>query len=218
MSRKSAVNQHGAIEAGRSRTVIRETKASAGVTKEIVSILAEGALISLYVNSVMGSLNIAVYTLTDEGKRQKLFDFPQINVATPELVIKTVSPTLNLLELECTYSGACDYEVVIRGISSGQVSTRLISPGSISSKQSIVGTSPAVLIPATTETRNAVIIKNLAAAGTIYLGGTISEANTATGFPLTVGESLVIDIAGGQAVYAIGTSVGMDIRYMEAGE
>ena len=45
-----------------------------------------------------------------------------------------------------------------------------------------------------------------------------SEANTATGFPLATGESLVIDIAGGQAVYAIGTSVGMDIRYMEAGE
>ena len=218
MSRKSTVNQHAAIEAGRSRTILKETKASAGVTREYVAIDAEGALISLYVGQIMGTLNVTVYTLTDEGKRQKLFDFPSVTVATPELVIKTISPTLNLLQIECTYSGACDYEVVIRGISSGQVSTRLLSPGSISAKQAIVGTSPAILIPATTETRNSVLIKNIAAAGTIYLGGTIAEANAATGFPLTVGESIVIDIAGGQAVYAIGTSVGMDIRYMEAGE
>jgi hypothetical protein len=217
MARRNTVNQHASVEAGRTITAIKEAPASAGSTSKLVSIASEGALISLFVNSIMGSLNISVYTLTEDGKRQKLFDFPQINTSTPELVIKTVSPTLQLIELECTYNGPCDYEVHVRGISSGQVSTKIIAPGTLSSKRVLHGTIPAVLIPATTENRSSVLIKNLSN-GTLYIGGSLAEANTATGFPVAPGESIVIDIAGGQAVYAIGTSVGMDIRYMEAGE
>lgn len=218
MSRQRTVNQHSSVEAGRSILAIKEATASAGVTSKVVSIASEGALISLYVNSIMGSLNIAVYTLTEEGKRQKLFDFPQINTSTPELVIKTISPTMNLIEIECTYNGPCNYEVHVRGISSGQVSTRIVAPGTLSSKRVLASTIPAVLIPATTESRSSVLIKNIAANGVVYLGGSLAEANSATGFPVGAGESIVIDIAGGQAVYAVGTNVGMDIRYMEAGE
>lgn len=217
MARRNTVNQHAAVEAGKIITAIQESTSGAGVTSKLVSIAAEGALISLFVNSIMGSLNITVYTLTDDGKRQKLFDFPQINTTTPELVIKTISPTLNLIEIVCTYNGPCNYEVHVRGISSGQVSSRLLSPSTLSAKQVIQGTLPGVLIPATTETRSAVIIRNTSA-GVLYLGGTLTEATTATGFPVASGESIVIDIAGGQAVYAVGTVVGMDIRYMEAGE
>jgi len=217
MARRNTVNQHASVEAGRTLTAIKEAPAAAGVTSKLVSISSEGALISLFVNSIMGSLNIAVYTLTEDGKKQKLFDFPQINTSTPELVIKTVSPTLQLIELECTYNGPCDYEIHVRGISSGQVSTKILAPGTLSAKRVLHGTIPGVLIPATTENRSSVLIKNLSN-GTLFIGGTLAEANTATGFPVASGESIVIDIAGGQAVYAIGTNVGMDIRYMEAGE
>jgi hypothetical protein len=217
MAKRNTVNQHAAVEAGRIITAIQEVKTGPGVTSKIVAISAEGALISLFVNSLSGSLNITVYTLTEDGKRQKLFDFPQVNTATPELVIKTISPTLNLIEIVCTYNGPCDYEVHVRGITSGQVSSRLLSPTTLSAKKVTQGTLPAVLIPATTETRSAVIIRN-ASAGVLYLGGTLAEATLATGFPVASGESIVIDIAGGQAVYAVGTVVGMDIRYMEAGE
>lgn len=217
MAKRNVVNEHAAVEAGRSILAIKETKSSAGVTVKRVAVAAEGALISLFVNSIMGSLNIAVYTLTSDNRRQKLFDFPQINAATPELVIKTISPTLSLLEFECTYNGACDYELHVRGISSGQVSTKILAPGSLSAKRVLHGTLPAVLIPATSENRSSVLIKNLSN-GILYLGGSAEEATIATGFPVAAGESIVIDIAGGQAVYAIGTVVGMDIRYMEAGE
>jgi hypothetical protein len=217
MARQKVVNQHAAVESGKIITAIKEAKSGPGVTNKIVAISAEGALISLFVNSLSGSLNITVYTLTEDGKRQKLFDFPQVNTSTPELVIKTISPTLNLIEIVCTYNGPCDYEVHVRGITSGQVSSRLLSPSTLSAKQVVMGTLPSVLIPATTETRSAVIIRNTSA-GVLYLGGTLSEATLATGFPVASGESIVIDIAGGQAVYAIGTVVGMDIRYMEAGE
>lgn len=217
MARRNTVNQHASVEAGRTLTAVKEAPTAAGVTSKLVSISSEGALISLFVNSIMGSLNIAVYTLTEDGKRQKLFDFPQINTSTPELVIKTVSPTLQLIELECTYNGPCDYEIHVRGISSGQVSTKILAPGTLSAKRVLHGTIPEVLIPATTENRSSVLIKNLSN-GTLFIGGTLAEANTATGFPVASGESIVIDIAGGQAVYAIGTNVGMDIRYMEAGE
>jgi hypothetical protein len=217
MARRNVVNEHAAVEAGRTIAAIKESPSAAGQTTKVVSIGSEGALISLFVNSILGSLNIAVYTLTDSGKRQKLFDFPQINTTTPELVIKTVSPTLNMIEIECTYNGPCNYEVYVRGISSGQVSTKILAPGTLSAKRVLHGTIPAVLIPATTENRSSVLIKNLSN-GILYLGGNLEEATVATGFPVAAGESIVIDIAGGQAVYAIGTSVGMDIRYMEAGE
>jgi len=217
MARRNVVNQHAAVEAGRTISAIREAPVAAGRTSKLVAIGSEGALISLFVNEIFGSLNIAVYTLTETGKRQKLFDFPQINTSTPELVIKTVSPTLNTIEIECTYNGPCNYEVYVRGISSGQVSTKILAPGTLSAKRVLLNTTPQILIPSTTENRSSVLIKNLST-GIFYIGGNLEEATVATGFPVGAGESIVIDIAGGQAVYAIGTSVGMDIRYMEAGE
>jgi hypothetical protein len=215
--KRSIVNTHNTVENGRTLTVVREAKAEADSISRVVAMATEGALISLFVSHIMGSLTVSVYTYTEPDKRQKLFDFAPITEPTTELLIKATSPIMSYLEFECIHNGACTYEMHVRGIDANQGSTKILAPAALSAKKVIHGTLPAVLIPATFMNRSAVIIKNLST-GTLYLGGSLSEATIATGFPVLAGEAITIDIAGGQAVYAVGTTTGMDIRYMESGE
>lgn len=216
MSQSFIVNPNAALEQGSSISVINEAPTQSGTTTRLVKVAADGILLSVFVRSLVGSLNITIYAVNSSGARSKLFTFPQINAATSEVILRTIGPTLSLIEVQCQYTGACDYELDARGVSLAEVSTKSVPSKSFLTGKVILGTLPVVLIPATTASRTAVLLKNLSNFGTIYIGGSLDEASLATGFPVGPGESFGVEIVGGQAIYAIGTHSGIDIRYMEA--
>jgi hypothetical protein len=204
------------LEQGRTITVISETVYGSGVTKKLISSVADGALISLFVTSITGSLSVRVLTETSDGKNYELFTFPTVTAPSTALTLKTASPTMTNLRFEVTYNGDVTYELHARGVASGEVSAKFVSPASASANKVTVGTLPTVIIPATTSNRSAVLLRNLSATGTIYLGFSVAQATESTGFPLFPGEHFMISIAGGQPLYGLGTVADMDIRYVEA--
>lgn len=204
------------LEQGRTLTVISETVQGSGVTKKTISTISDGALISLYVSQIIGNLSIKVLTETSDGKSYELFTFPIITSPSTSLTLKTAAPTMGSITIEATYNGDVNYEIHARGIASGEVSAKFISPASALANKAVVGTIPTLIIPATTSNRSAILLRNLSPTGTIYLGFSIAQATEANGFPLFPGEHFMISIAGGQPLYGLGTVADMDIRYVEA--
>lgn len=204
------------LEQGRTMPVIAETVYGAGVTKKTISTIADGALISLYVAEITGNLSIKVFTETSDGKSYELFTFPTITTPSTSLTMKTAAPTMGSITFEATYNGDVNYEIHARGIASGEVSAKFVSPASASTNKVVVGTLPTLIIPATTSNRSAILLRNLSNTGTLYLGFSVTQATAATGFPLFPGEHFMISIAGGQPLYGLGTVADMDVRYVEA--
>lgn len=218
MSRSFLVNPNAPVQQGNSLTVISERVEAAGIASRLVSLNSDGILLSVFVRNLVGSLNVSVYAVNGTGARSHLFSFPQINSATPELLLKSIGPTLSLIEIQCEFTGMCDYEIGARGISLAEVATKVVPAKTFNTGKVILGTLPAVLIPTTNRGRTAVMIKNLSKNGTAYIGGSLDEATVAEGFPVGPGESFSVEITGSQAIYAIGTASDMDIRFMEANE
>lgn len=204
------------LQQGRTITAISEVVNGSGVTRKSVTTVADGALVSLFVGNITGNLTIRILTETMDGKSYELFTFPTITAPTTSLTLKTAAPTMGNILVEATYNGSVSYEIHLRGITSGEVSAKFVSPASALTNKVIVGTVPTLIIPATTSNRSAILLRNLSATGTLYLGFSVSQATEGTGFPLFPGEHFMINIAGGQPLYGLGTVADMDVRYVEA--
>lgn len=204
------------LEQGRTITVISETVYGSGVTKKLISSVADGALISLFVSSITGSLSVRVLTEVGDNKNYELFTFPLVTAPTSSLTLKTAAPTMTNLRFEVTYNGDVTYEIHARGIASGEVAAKVVSPASAKTGRVLVSTVPTLIIPASTSNRSAILLRNTDENGTLYLGFTEAQASFANGFPVLPGENFMLNIAGGQALYGIGTVSPMDIRYVEA--
>jgi len=204
------------LEQGRTLTVISETVFGSGTTKKTFASVADGAIISLFVSSITGNLSIRVLTETEAGKSYELFTFPTVVAPTNGLTLKTAAPTMGNITVEVTYNGDVTYEVHARGVASGEVSAKVVSPSSAKVGRVLVGTVPTLLIPASNSNRSAILLRNTDDNGTLYIGFSEAQASLANGFPVLPGENFMLNLSGGQALYAIGTSSPMDIRYVEA--
>lgn len=204
------------LEQGRTMTVISETVYGTGVTKKTISSISDGALISLFVTSITGNLSIRVMTETSDGKSYELFNFPTVTAPTSALTLKTAAPTMGNITIEATYNGDVTYEVHARGIASGEVSAKVVSPASARTGRVLVSTVPTLIIASSNSNRSAILLRNTDENGTLYIGFSEAQASFANGFPVLPGENFMLNIAGGQALYGIGTVSPMDIRYVEA--
>jgi len=204
------------LEQGRTLTVISETVYGSGVTTKTISSISDGALLSLYVSSITGNLTIRVLTETSDGKSYELFTFPTVTAPTNFLTLKTAAPTMSNIKIEATYNGDVTYEVHARGVASGEVAAKVVSPASAKTGRVLVSTVPTLILPASTSNRSAILLRNTDENGTLYIGFTEAQASFANGFPVLPGENFMLNIAGGQALYGVGTVSPMDIRYVEA--
>lgn len=207
----------GPIPYGKTETIINKVATVAGSVTEYFHIESDSVLMSLFADVVSGTLTVSVYTLTEEGKEVGIVNFPVLAAPTSELLLKKAAAAMSRIKVVATYSGATTFEVRARSIGAGEASVKILGPANgEASKTSITNTATAV-IPASTVDRTGMILKNWSQSGILYLGFTQAEANPTTGYPITPGESLGMDVAAGVVIWAVSDSGTIDVRIMEAG-
>lgn len=206
------------INVGTQERMLSESPSAAGSLSKHGSIRSDSLVATLWVNSSAGTLTITVFTLTDEGKEVELFHFPDIVAGTTNLLLKKSGVSLQRFRIQSNYSGACDYEVYIRAVQGlGESSTRILGASDWRVTQQDVGTVAVVLIAASLEDRNGVLVKNWDDTGTLYIAETLLKATAGDGYPLAPKDALAMDIAAGATVYAIGDEPVVDVRIAESG-
>ncbi len=205
------------IHAGTQERVVGESPLVAGTTVKEGSINSDSLLATLWVTSCSGTLDVTVYTLTDEGKEVELFHFPQISSGTTNLLLKKSGVSLQRFRIQTTYSDACDYEIYIRAINGvGESSVRILGSPDWRASQVDIGTTPALLIAAALVDRQGVVVKNWSTTTNLYVGSS-AGVSVGTGFPLAPRDNIALDVASGAAVYAVAEAGTVDVRIAESG-
>lgn len=209
----------GNIEAGSQVRLISESTSAAGVTQKECSVQSDTVLVTLWAESITGSLTVTVYAFTDEDYQRKvaLFTFPSLTAPTSFLLQKRASVTTAKVLVEATYTGACNYEIFLRAVQAGLVETRIVGASSLRMSQKDITTSVDTLLSASLTDRAGIVIKNWSAAGNLFIGGLTGEADISVGYPLGPKDALAIDLAAGQALYAVAESGTIDVRISESG-
>ncbi len=104
------------IETGTQEQVLAEITLGAGSTVAEGSVKSDSILVSLWVTSISGTLDVVIQTLTDEGKLVEVFHTSTISAPTPTLITRASGPILQRFRIVATYTGVCDYEIYVRGI------------------------------------------------------------------------------------------------------
>jgi len=206
----------GSLQRGKERLVLKQAPIAAGAETVSLGIDADSVIVSLYVLTVSGTLDVKVRTIGGDGSLE-VISFPTISSPTTDLVIKKAAVILDRIEVTATYSAACDYEVRVRGISTGETSVKILGASSATATKQTVTTTAGLLIPAAFTDRAGLIVKNYSSSSVLFIGFTLAEAVATDGYPIGAGESLGIDVAAGQEIYAVASSGTIDTRIMEAG-
>jgi hypothetical protein len=207
------------LPTGKMLTVYKEVSAAAGIYSRTFTLDADAVLVSLFVSSIStGSLDVVIYTETEEGKEYLVGTFPSITSATSNLLIKKSAVALSRIRIQATLvGGPATYEIRARGIAIGEASVRIQGAVSGSSSSVTATNTTGVLIPSNLADRTSLIIKNNSNAGTLFIGFTPAEATLTNGYPLGPHESLGIDIEAGTVIYSVADVPSIDIRLLQAG-
>jgi len=204
------------VHRAKTSTILDIEATEAGSISQEFATDADSVLISLFAESVSGTLDVVVYTLTEEGKTLPVIIFPQLTAATSNLVIKKAAAIMSRLKVEAIYSDATAFEVRARGIGVGTTSVKILGANEGKSSQRDIGTTAESIIPSSLSDRVGIIVRNNSPTGTLYLGYTSAEASPGNGYPLEAGESLGIDLAAGAELFGEASSGTIDVRVMEA--
>lgn len=210
---------YGNVEPGSQIRILEETTPGAGTTSRECSVQSDTVLATLWVESIAGSLDVTIYAFTDDdhARRVAIASFPSITAPTTFLLQKRGSIATSRVQVEAVYTGIVNYEIYIRAIQAGLVDTRILGANTLRMSQKDVTAVVSTLLPASLTDRAGIVVKNWSAAGTAFLGGVAGEATQAAGFPLGPKDALAVDLAAGQAVWAISDGGTIDIRISEAG-
>lgn len=210
---------YGNIEPGSQVRLISETVSAAGVTERECSVQSDTVLVTLWAEAMTGTLDVTVYSFTDDEYQRKvaLFTFPSLSSPTSFLLQKRASVTTSRVLVVVTYTGSCNYEIYLRAVQAGLVETRIVGASSLRMSQKDITPAVDTILAASLTDRAGIVIKNFSAAGTIFLGGTAPEATTANGYPLGPKDALAIDLAAGQTLYAAADAGTVDVRISESG-
>lgn len=206
------------IHPGVQERLLKESTAAAGTTSKDGSVQSDSILVSLWVDSVTsGTLDVKVYTLTDNGKELEIITFPTISAPSTELLLKKSGVSLQRFRVEVTYTGVCSYEVYVRAIEgAGESSVRMLGSASMETGQATVTTTPGILIPASLVDRNGVSLLNYSGAGTLFVSEDISKL-PAQAWPVAPGGGWSLDISAGVTLYAVSSSGSLDVRIAQSG-
>jgi hypothetical protein len=190
---------------------------AAGTYRKAVSLSSEGCMLALWVSSCSGTISVSVSTLTSNGREVPLISFPTLTAGTSQLLIKKASDVLSRIVVTVIITGVADFDLSIKGTKLGQVSVKdTPASGARALKLTAIST-PSLLTGSTPLERVGLILKNIGPAATVYLGFTLSEAASGTGWPLAIGETIAMSLSGGQALYAVTDGGTADIRCLESG-
>lgn len=207
------------IHPGTQERFLAEVTTGAGTSEREGSIQSDSLLATLWVNSISsGTLSVVVYTETEPGKDRDIITFPTVSAPSSELLMRKAGVSLQKFRVVVTYTGVCDYEIYIRATEGiGESSNKILGADSWKVSSTTVTTTPGILIPASLEDRNGLVIKNWSPTGSVFIAETLAKATTAIGYPLAPKDALALDVAAGVSVYAVADAGSVDIRIAESG-
>lgn len=206
------------VPVGKTATIIKEVTQAAGQTNRTFSTDADAILFSLFVTTLSGTLDVSIYTFSEDGKELLVATFPQILASTSALVLKKATDYLSNLEVRVTYTGAAEYEVRARGLNSGESSVKISGADSAQTSTAVVTNVTGVLIPTSLADRNGLCLRNWAGGATMFIGFTPLEATVSDGYPIAFREQFAMDLAAGVTLYAVSDGGNIDVRIIEGGQ
>jgi hypothetical protein len=204
------------VQEGQTISVHDGPLTGSGTVEHTAVAQSDTVLASIFVRSLSGTVKVDVYTFAQEGD-VKIIDFPLINAPTANLVMKQAAGTLSNIRVIIQHSDDCDIIVSLKGSSSGTSSTVLLSPTQATAYSVPITTTASVIIPASTQDRQGLILMNYGSGPILHIGFTAIEAAVASGWPLPMGASIAIDLGAGQAIWGIASAGTIDVRIMESG-
>lgn len=211
------------LQPGAQARIFVMSPTAAGTQTAVVTTEADTILISLFAASVTGTLDVSVYNIVGpaqtggQTRRSLAFAFPQLTATTTDLLLRRASVTTEQVEIEVTYSGACEFELWARAVYGGATDARILGAASLRVSQVTVGVLPTILIPASLTDRSGIVIKNWSAATDLYVGESAAKADVSVGYPLAARDGLAVDLAAGQAIWGVAATGTVDVRLGESG-
>lgn len=210
---------HSPVPQGKTIRITSETQSLAGTKAWTFTTDADAVLVSLYVQSTSGDLDVSVYTQTEEGRDLLIASFPTVSAPTMNLLLKKGAQVINQIKIVATWTDAVIYEIYARGVSASESSVKILGSSDASASQQSIPAVATLIIPAAITDRAGLILKNNngVAGASLYIGFTSAEANLATGYPITAQESLGMDLSSGVEVWGISSAGTTDVRILQAG-
>jgi len=207
------------LRQGLQELLIKEAPTSAGVTVREFALESDSVLVVVWVSAISGSMDIEVSGIVsnNSSRQTSLITFPTITAPTDSLLQRRSGIMPARGKVTITYSGACDYEIFVRGVAAGSSDTRVLGSSTLRITKRLIGDAVSVLIPASLDERNAIAIKNWSTAGTIYVAETMAKAHPDFGWPIGPKDALGVDVQAGVALYAVSDGPDCDIRIAESG-
>lgn len=201
--------------------VLKEKPAGASTKSEFFDVDSTGVLISLFVESVSGALDINVYTFTKQGHRKLIDSFPTVSAPTSELLIRKQIEVFDHVEVEVITTDAACYEIRAKGTESGLASVSIVGAGDWQVTNVSVAASPMLIIGAGLTARTGLLLRNTNFGTGDILQVAESAAKLTGGIYASVlpGESIQPDLDAGNEVWgqsSTGNSIRIEI--VEVGE
>lgn len=207
-----------AIRQGQATSVFDGTVTGAGVLERRETLEADTVLVSLWVRSLpAGSLTVRVYTYTTTGEETEVLAFPVVSAPTVDLLLRKAALAMGNLRIEVTHTGTCTFQLVAKGLATGEASVKILGAESLRVTQVDVTTTPVLLVPASLEDRSGILVKHWGTVGDLYLGESAAASALSVGFPLAPRDALAIDLAAGVALYGRASAGTIDVRLVEGG-
>lgn len=211
------------LQPGAQARIFVSSPTEAGSQAQIVTTEADTILVSLWAQSVAGTLTVSVWNVVGpaqtggERRRALAFAFPLLAADTTDLLIRRAAVTTEQVEITVAYSAACEFEVWARAIYGGSTDARILGAEALRVTQQNVTTTPILLIPASLTDRAGLLIKNWSATTNMYIGESAAKADPAVGYPLASRDAVAADLAAGQEVWGVAESGTVDVRLAELG-
>lgn len=205
------------LHSGKEIQVMDIDAAAAGTQVAKFAIDAESVLVSLYVGTIAGDLDIKVYTVGKDGEEVQVIAFPIISAPTTELFLKKAASVMQKIRVVATYTGACTFNIRARGVSSEAASVKILGQNAGKNYATTINAVPGLLIPVSIADRVGIAIHNTSTTKTIYMGFTSADCNVTDGWEISPGEKLGLDIASGVEVYCMVTAGSVIAKILEAG-
>lgn len=206
----------GSLDTGKEIQVMDVAVLGAGTTIQAFNIDAESVLLSLYVSSVTGDLNVTAYTTGLTGEEVAIIEFPTVSAPTTELLLRKAASTLQKIRVVATYTGAVSFNLRARGVSAGAASVKVEGASGFRVSKKTVNTTPAAIVPTSLNDRTSIHIINIDPSATLWVAETSGKATPTDGAPIySNGGNLTVDLAAGSTVYGSVASGSIDVRIIE---
>ena len=198
--------------------VLSESTSTPKTFNRTIDVQSSGVLLSLFVQSLSGSLDVNVYTLTRAGEEKLIDTFPTISAPTTELILRKQVEVHNHMRVEVITSDAAVFDIRAKGVESGIASVQLLGANAWNVQNESV-TTRQLLISADLDDRNGLLIRNANFNGLEILRIAETEAKLIAGVYASVlpGESLQPDIRAGSEVWAESSGPGIRVEIVEIG-